>query len=74
MYGQPLTPRERFIATLERRSLTGLTPYFVLVFFLTMEALGNVNCGLLDTGMRLARYVLMLQTWRREGVYGKVKT
>ncbi len=38
-----MTPRERFIAALERRPLTGLVPHFELVFFLTMEALGRVH-------------------------------
>ena len=158
-----MTPRERFIAALERRRLTGRVPHFELVFFLTMEAfgkvhpshrsyhqwdqmeererrlhredmadlylavaerfghsaiflhanpnrlygdrvclIGNVNCGLMDTGtdeevvasvryalghgmpgggyifstsncvytgMPLRRYELMLDVWRREGVY-----
>jgi uroporphyrinogen decarboxylase len=38
-----LTPRERFIAALERRPLSGLVPHFELVFFLTMEAFGRVH-------------------------------
>ncbi len=37
------TPRERFIAALERQPLTGRVPHFELVFFLTMEALGRVH-------------------------------
>lgn len=37
------TPRERFIAALERRPLTGRVPHFELVFYLTMEALGRVH-------------------------------
>ncbi len=37
------TPRERFIAALERKPLTGRVPHFELVFFLTMEALGRVH-------------------------------
>ena len=47
------TPRERFIAALERRPLTGssasgssasnLVPHFELVFYLTMEAFGRVH-------------------------------
>jgi uroporphyrinogen decarboxylase len=37
------TPRERFIAALERRPMTGLVPHFELVFFLTMEAFGRVH-------------------------------
>ena len=39
----PPTPRERFIAALERRPLSGLVPHFELVFFLTMEAFGKVH-------------------------------
>ena len=35
--------RERFIAALERRPLTGLVPHFELVFFLTMEAFGKLH-------------------------------
>ncbi len=38
-----MQPRERFIAALERRPLTGRVPHFELVFFLTMEALGKVH-------------------------------
>ena len=38
-----LTPRDRFIAALERRPLTGRVPHFELVFFLTMEAFGKVH-------------------------------
>ena len=37
------TPRERFIAALERRPLGGRVPHFELVFFLTMEAFGRVH-------------------------------
>ncbi len=40
---EPTTPRERFIAALERRPLKGLVPHFELVFFLTMEAFGKVH-------------------------------
>jgi uroporphyrinogen decarboxylase len=39
----PMTPRERFIAALERRPLAGRVPHFELVFFLTMEAFGKVH-------------------------------
>jgi uroporphyrinogen decarboxylase len=39
----PMTPRERFIAALERRPITGRVPHFELVFFLTMEAFGLVH-------------------------------
>ncbi|MFP4027458.1 MAG: uroporphyrinogen decarboxylase family protein [Candidatus Brocadiia bacterium] len=38
-----MKPRERFIAALERRPLSGLVPHFELVFFLTMEAFGKVH-------------------------------
>lgn len=43
MPSNSLTPRERFIAALERRPLTGRVPHFELVFFLTMEAFGKVH-------------------------------
>ena len=35
--------REKFIAALERRPITGLVPHFELVFFLTMEAFGKLH-------------------------------
>lgn len=38
-----MTPRQRFIAALHRRPLTGRVPHFELVFFLTMEAFGKVH-------------------------------
>jgi len=38
-----MTPRERFIAALERKPLSGRVPHFELVFFLTMEAFGKVH-------------------------------
>lgn len=38
-----LNPRERFIAALERRPLSGRVPHFELVFYLTMEAFGRVH-------------------------------
>ncbi|HEY3473353.1 MAG TPA: uroporphyrinogen decarboxylase family protein [Anaerolineales bacterium] len=38
-----MTPRERFIAALERRPLSGRVPHFELVFYLTMEAFGCVH-------------------------------
>ena len=38
-----MTPRERFIAALERRPLSGRVPHFELVFFLTMEAFGKIH-------------------------------
>jgi len=39
----PQTPRQRFIAALERRPISGRVPHFELVFFLTMEAFGLVH-------------------------------
>ena len=39
----PMTPREQFIAALERRPLAGSVPHFELEFFLTMEAFGRVH-------------------------------
>ena len=38
-----LTPRERFIAALNRQPLAGRVPHFELVFFLTMESFGKVH-------------------------------
>jgi uroporphyrinogen decarboxylase len=38
-----LTPRQRFIAALERRPLSGRVPHFELVFYLTMQAFGKVH-------------------------------
>lgn len=38
-----MTPREKFIAALERRPITGRVPTFELVFYLTMEAFGKVH-------------------------------
>ncbi|MCZ7646145.1 MAG: uroporphyrinogen decarboxylase family protein [Planctomycetota bacterium] len=38
-----LTPRERFIAALERRPLPGRVPHFELVFYLTVEAFGKLH-------------------------------
>jgi uroporphyrinogen decarboxylase len=38
-----MQPRDRFIAALERRPITGRVPHFELVFFLTMEAFGRVH-------------------------------
>jgi len=37
------TPRERFVACLERRPIVGRVPHFELVFYLTMEAFGKVH-------------------------------
>jgi len=38
-----MTPRERFMAALNRQPLTGRVPHFELVFFLTMEAFGKLH-------------------------------
>ncbi len=38
-----MTPRESFIAALERRTPVGRVPHFELEFFLTMEAFGRVH-------------------------------
>ncbi|MDH7602284.1 MAG: uroporphyrinogen decarboxylase family protein [Armatimonadota bacterium] len=38
-----MTPREKFIAALERRPITGRVPHFELVFYLTMEAFRKVH-------------------------------
>ncbi len=38
-----MTPRERFIAALERRPFVGRVPHFELQFFLTMEAFGRIH-------------------------------
>jgi uroporphyrinogen decarboxylase len=37
------SPRDRFIAALERCPIAGRVPHFELVFFLTMEAFGRVH-------------------------------
>ena len=37
------TPRERFIAAMQRRPIPGCVPTFELVFFLTMEVFGKVH-------------------------------
>lgn len=37
------TPRERFMAALDRRPLVGRVPHFELVFFLTLEAFGMIH-------------------------------
>lgn len=42
-YTPGMTPREKFIAALERAPLEGLVPHFELVFYLTMEAFGKVH-------------------------------
>jgi len=38
-----MTPRERFMAALDRQPLTGRVPHFELVFYLTMEAFGRIH-------------------------------
>lgn len=38
-----MTPRERFIAALERKPIKGRVPHFELVFYLTMEAFRKVH-------------------------------
>ena len=38
-----MTPREHFIAALERKPVPGRVPHFELVFFLTMEAFGKLH-------------------------------
>lgn len=38
-----MQPREKFMAALDRKPITGLVPHFELVFFLTMEAFGKVH-------------------------------
>ena len=38
-----MTPREKFIAALNREPITGRVPHFELVFFLTMEAFGRIH-------------------------------
>ncbi len=64
-----MRPRENLIAAPERRQPGGRVPHYEPVFFLTTERMalvGNVNCGMPDTGMRLSRYELMPDLWRRE--------
>lgn len=38
-----MTPREKFIAALERKPITGRVPTFELVFYLTMEKFGRIH-------------------------------
>ncbi|MFW5856854.1 MAG: uroporphyrinogen decarboxylase family protein [Planctomycetota bacterium] len=38
-----MTPRERFLAALDRQPIPGRAPHFELVFFLTMEVFGRVH-------------------------------
>jgi uroporphyrinogen-III decarboxylase len=56
-----MEPRERFIAALERRPLTGRVPHFELVFFLTMEAFGKVH----PTHRNYAQWVQMEERERQ---------
>jgi len=37
------TPRQRFVAALDRQPVSGRVPHFELVFYLTMEAFGKVH-------------------------------
>jgi uroporphyrinogen decarboxylase len=48
-----MTPRERFIAALERKPLSGRVPHFELIFYLTMEAFGKVHPDHRDYGQWL---------------------
>jgi uroporphyrinogen decarboxylase len=56
-----MEPRERFIAALERRPLTGRVPHFELVFFLTMEAFDKVH----PTHRNYAQWVQMEERERQ---------
>lgn len=38
-----MTPKERFIAALQRKPISGRVPHFELVFYLTMEAFGKLH-------------------------------
>jgi hypothetical protein len=66
-----LTPRERFIAALERRPIQGRVPHFEYALKHGMPGGGYVfgtsNC--VYTGMAVKRYEFMLDIWRREGNY-----
>ncbi|GMU92618.1 MAG: hypothetical protein AMXMBFR7_44540 [Planctomycetota bacterium] len=55
------TPRERFVAALERRRLPGRVPHFELVFFLTMEAFGKLHFS----QRRYDQWLQMTETERR---------
>jgi hypothetical protein len=64
-----MRPREKVIAALERRGPEGRVPHCDTVFFPTMDRVtlvGNVGCGMPETGMRLWWYELMPDVWRRE--------
>jgi uroporphyrinogen decarboxylase len=66
-----LTPRQRFIAALERRPLPGLVPTFELVFFLTMEVFGKVHPGHRSYHQWLQMSESERRAWRRDiaGLY-----
>ena len=55
-----MQPRDRFIAALERRPLSGRVPHFELVFYLTMEAFGKVH----PTHRSFSQWVQMTETER----------
>ena len=78
----PLTPRQRCIAALERRPLSGRVPHFELVFYLTIAERYEHSaifvqpnpdtfdeCARVIELIRLAKYELMLDVWRKEGNY-----
>jgi uroporphyrinogen decarboxylase len=56
-----MTPRERFIAALERQPIAGRVPHFELVFFLTMEAFGKLH----PSHRNYARWDQMVESERR---------
>jgi uroporphyrinogen decarboxylase len=60
------TPRERFIAALERRPLSGRVPHFELVFYLTMEAFSRVHPLHRDYGQWLQMEEKERQLHRRD--------
>ena len=55
-----MKPRERFIAALEHRPISGRVPHFELVFFLTMEAFGKVH----PSHRNYAQWIQMTETER----------
>jgi uroporphyrinogen decarboxylase len=55
-----MAARDRFIAALERRPISGRVPHFELVFFLTMEAFGKVH----PSHRNYAQWVQMTETER----------
>ncbi len=76
-----LTPRQRFIAAVERKPVAGRAPHFELVFYLTMEAFGKVHPShcyygqFLDLELRLHRHAVeSLRTdARRMGPRGQLR-